>query len=54
MTEQAVWIIALGGFVALALLSGMWLRMYRRNRRARNTEPGKSTMHEINAPSRRK
>ncbi|NUO83815.1 hypothetical protein HUU05_27375 [candidate division KSB1 bacterium] len=47
MTTQALLITAIGGILVLALLGGMWWRLYRRNRRARKTEVGKSTIEEI-------
>lgn len=54
MTDQALLITAFGGFVVLALLGGMWLHLHRRNRRARKTEVGKSTMQEIISTKRGK
>ncbi len=47
MTDRAWFITAIGGLLALALLLGIWWRMYRRIRHARDTELGKATRQEF-------
>lgn len=47
MTDRALLITAIGGLLALALLLGIWWRMYRRNRRALDTEVGNATRQEF-------
>lgn len=53
MTEQAWLIIILGGCALLALFGGLWLRLYRRTRRAGATELGQATLQEAKSPKAR-